>query len=241
MTELDGWAPESGFLSAPRPASPARSRGVMRRAAPPTWRSSMISSSVAAAGRGVSPPVAVLPRPADLPEGLPREGVRVHLLVDANALSYGISGAPGERANDRTLACSLDLLERTAENLSRRAVVLKLYAASTTTAVHHLAVVLRSANNTFTWRRGLNGADQALVEFLSGVARTREQVARRGQRLSAEMVVLVGASRSYASEVRRLRLLGCPTWVIVPSGSYLSADLSRSAAAVTEFTGDLVA
>lgn len=53
----------------------------------------------------------------------------------------------------------------------------------------------------------------------------------KNARQLADLVVLIGQDHSYAPAVRRLRLLGVPTWVRQP-GRFIAADLCKAAAAV---------
>ena len=48
----------------------------------------------------------------------------------------------------------------------------------------------------------------------------------------ADLVILVGKDKIYAPPVRQLRLLGIPTWLIVP-GRLPAASLYRAACAVS--------
>lgn len=175
-------------------------------------------------------------RPDGLPAGLPRPS-RVLQLVDADAVSHGLAeGAGLARASDLDVLLGLAQAQAAALTLSGGVDarhITTVVAASTRTAQQHLGVVLASSGNTWRFRRGLDGADQALVEELAALAAALERPcpARRKGRLHAA-VLLVGQDHAYAPPVRRLRLLGVPTWVLQP-GRFIAADLYRSACEVT--------
>jgi hypothetical protein len=108
-------------------------------------------------------------------------------------------------------------------------------AVSTETAAQHFDVLAAARNNSFAIRRGLDGADHALIEELTGLigARTMAtQTRRRHPAGLADLVILVGKDKIYAAPVRQLRLLGIPTWLIVP-GRLPAASLYRAACAVS--------
>ena len=89
-------------------------------------------------------------------------------------------------------------------------------AVSTATAIYHLAVLAAARNNLFTIRRGLDGADWALLEELADLIDVRMVAARPGRKRQAQvadLVILVGKDGIYAPPVRRLRLLGIPTCI----------------------------
>lgn len=114
-------------------------------------------------------------------------------------------------------------------------------AASSATARHHVDLVTRSANNVWSIRRGLHGADHALLEELEDLTAARlapgnhKHVAR-----DAGLVVLIAQDHIYAPAVRRLWLLGVPTWVLQP-GRYIAAELYKAATAVTILSPGLAA
>ena len=176
------------------------------------------------------------PRPRGLPAGLARP-VRVLQLVDADAVSHGLAKGSGmDRASDAAVLFDLAQARSAAVALAGDADashVITVVAASTQTAEQHLGVVLSSSGNTWRFRRGLDGADHALVEELETLAADldRTSPARRQDRHLAA-VLLVGQDHAYAPSVRRLRLLGVPTWVLQP-GRFISADLNRAACEVT--------
>ena len=182
-----------------------------------------------------TPPVA-LPWPPELPDGLPRR-LRVLQLIDADAVSRGlVDGTPRERASNHEMRRCLDLVHATATAIDPRART--RCAASTETATHHLDILTAAGNNCWTVRRGLDGADQVLLEELTGLINARTTAAWPGRKRAAQpvgLVILVGQDGIYARSVRRLRLLGCPTWLLVP-GYYVAATLYSVATAV-EFIG----
>ena len=77
-------------------------------------------------------------------------------------------------------------------------------------------------NNLFTIRCGLDGADWALLEELADLIDVRMVVGRPGRKRPAQvadLLILVGKDGIYAPPVKRLRLLGIPTWLLVPGRS----------------------
>jgi len=177
-------------------------------------------------------PVA-LPYPPDLPAGL-SDSSRVLLLIDADAVSHGlVDDKPQSRASYREMRTCLDLVDATARSIDRRARF--RCAASTATATHHLDVMTESGGNTWLVRRGLHGADQAVLEELNHLIRVRLADHRPGRTSRAEhafLVLLVAQDHIYAPAVRQLRLLGVPTWLLVP-GLHVAANLYSAACAVT--------
>jgi hypothetical protein len=111
-------------------------------------------------------------------------------------------------------------------------------AISTETATHHLDVLTTARNNLFTIRRGLDGAGQALLEELADLIEARMIATRPGRRRPAwlaDLVILVARDGNYAPPVVQLRLLGIPTWMLVPG---LSAAASlRSACCAVSYVG----
>jgi hypothetical protein len=90
-------------------------------------------------------------------------------------------------------------------------------------------------NNSFAIRRGLDGADGVLLEELAHLIDARIVTTRpghKGHARLADLVMLVGQEKGYAQSVRQLRLLGIPTWVLIPS-RFVAASLYKAATAVT--------
>jgi hypothetical protein len=175
-------------------------------------------------------------RPPGVPAGLVLPA-RVLELVDADAVCHGLAeGSELARASDTDFSQGLARSRAAALALSggNLSTVATVIAASTRTAEQHLSAVLASPGNTWRFRRGLDGADHALIDELEALAAGLEHpcsLRRQGCRLPAA-VLLVGQDHAYAPTVRRLRLLGCPTWVLQP-GRYIAADLYKAACAVT--------
>jgi hypothetical protein len=174
-----------------------------------------------------------LPYPPDLPAGLsPRP--RVLLLIDADAVSHGlVDDTPRSRASNREMRMCLDLVHATARSIDQRTRV--RCAASTATAAYHLDMMTESAGNTWLVRRGLDGADQAVLEELNHLIHVHRAARRRGRNRRAEhafLVLLVAQDHIYFPAVRQLRLLGVPTWLLVP-GLRVAANLYSAACAVT--------
>lgn len=174
-----------------------------------------------------------LPWPPDLPDGLPAR-LRVLQLTDADAVSHGlVDGTPLGRATDDAMRCCLDLVASTARAIDPHAQL--RYAASSQTATHHLGVLTADPNNVWAIRRGLDGADGALLEELTQLIQFRRLASQPGHRRPAphaSLVILVAQDRAYAPAVRQLRLLGVPTWLLVP-GRYVSAALYTAACSVS--------
>jgi hypothetical protein len=160
---------------------------------------------------------AALPLPPDLPAGLARHP-RVLQLIDADSVSRGLAGGtPLGRAADQEMRWCLNLVEATSRALDPQSRV--RCAASITTATYHLDLLTGSGSNQWSVRRGPGGADQAVLEELNDLIDTRLAAARPGRKRPtrhADLVILVATDRIYAPPVRRLRLLGIPTWLLVP-------------------------
>jgi hypothetical protein len=173
----------------------------------------------------------VLPFPAGLP-ALPRPSQLV-VLGDMDALSYGLAEGPEcGRASDVRVWAVLERVALTASGLGCRRLPVR-WAASSATARHHLDLMTRSANNVWSIRRGLDGADYALLEELESITTaTISATRRKNTGRPADLVVLIASDHIYAPAIRRLRLLGIPTWVLQP-GRFIAADLYTAAAAVT--------
>jgi len=174
-----------------------------------------------------------LPVPPELP-GLPPRP-RVLQLTDGDCVSHGLAGGAGHgRASDQEVRSCLDRIHATAAFFDPHARI--RCAVSTETAARHLDVLTTVGNNLFAIRRGLDGADWALLEELADLiaARTASttRLGRRPPVRLADLVILVGKDKIYAPPVRQLRLLGIPTWLIVP-GRQPAASLYRAACAVS--------
>jgi hypothetical protein len=181
----------------------------------------------------------VLSFPADLP-ALPRAP---HLLVlgDMDALSHGLAeGLAWSRAADTDVWAVLEQVMLTASRLGSRRCPVR-WAASSATAKHHLDLMTRSANNVWSIRRGLNGADYALLEELEHItAATISAHHSKDTEPPADLVILIALDHIYAPAVRQLRLLGVPTWVLQP-GRFIAADLYKAATAVTRLAAPMAA
>ena len=176
---------------------------------------------------------AALPPPLELPAGLARYP-RVLQLIDADSVSRGLAdGTSLSRASDQDVQLCLDVVRATAHALDPQSRV--RYAASTATAAYHLGVLTAAGNNQWSVRRGLDGADQVLLEEMSALIGGRLIATRPGRKRSAplaDLVILVAQDHIYAPPVRRLRLLGIPTWLMVP-GRLVAASLYTCSCAVS--------
>ena len=174
-----------------------------------------------------------LPYPPELPAGLPARP-RVLQLTDADAVSHGLAdGTPRDRASDQEMRACLGVVQATTRAVDPRARI--VCAASSTTATRHLDVMTASGGNTWLVRRGLDGADRALLEELDHLADLRQawhRSARKRPAGPADLVILVAQDHIFARSVRRLRLLGVPTWLLVP-GRLVAHDLYTTACAVS--------
>jgi hypothetical protein len=174
-------------------------------------------------------PASALP----LPAGLPLLGARPRVLVDADAVSWGLATPASGRAPDLQVRRCLEVVQATARSLDPQARA--RCAASSRTAAHHLDVLTGSGNGTWTIRRGLNGADQVIIEELNALVEGRLLATRPHRPRSArvaDLVILVAADHVYAPAVRQLRLLHIPTWLIVP-GRFAAASLCSCSCAVS--------
>lgn len=172
----------------------------------------------------------VLPLPADLP-ALSRPS-RVVVLGDVDALSHGLAeGSAQSRGSDAHVWSVLQQVMLTASHLGSCSCPTR-WAASSATARYHLGLLTRSPNNVWSVRRGLDGADHALLEELEFIAAAS---ARKCAERSADLIILIAQDHIYAPAVRRLRLLGVPTWVLQP-GRFIAADLYKAATAVTRLS-----
>lgn len=169
------------------------------------------------------------------PPGLPALPLAPRLLVlgDMDALSHGLAERlASSRAADADVWAVLEQVMLTASRLGSRRCPVR-WAASSATARYHLNLMTRSANNVWSIREGLDGADYALLEELEHIAAAAAG-AHRGKNAAppVDMIILIALDHIYAPAVRRLRLLGIPTWVLQP-GRFIAADLFTAAAAVT--------
>src|SRR5579859_4583159 len=134
-----------------------------------------------------------LPLPADLPGLIACP--RILQLIDADTVSWGLADSPAAgRASDLQVQRCLDVVQATARSLDPQ--TRARYAASSKTAAHHLDVLTASGNGTWSIRRGLNGADQVILEELNSLIEARLLATRphrpRPARL-ANLVLLVAA------------------------------------------------
>jgi hypothetical protein len=181
----------------------------------------------------------VLTFPADLPAL--RQPARLLVLGDMDALSHGLAeGLVGRRAPDAHVWAVLEQVMLTASRLSSRGCPVK-WAASSATARYHLDLMTRSANNVWSIRRGLNGADYALLEELEYIEAVTISANRdKNAEPPADLIILIASDHIYAPAIRRLRLLGVPTWVLQP-GRFIAAELYTAATAVTRLAPPMVA
>jgi len=181
--------------------------------------------------------VTPLPWPTNLPELA--AGLRVRLLIDMDTISRGMASNPASgRASDWQVQRCLDIVQATARALDPYAQA--RYAASSKTAAHHLTVLTSSGNGIWSIRRGLGGADQVILEELNSLTEDRVLATRPHRPRPAHhanMIILVAADHAYAAAVRRLRLLGVPTWGIVP-GRFVAASLHSSCCALSYLRAD---
>ena len=177
--------------------------------------------------------------PADLPALRPP--ARPLVLGDMDALSHGLAeGLACRRAPDAYIWAVLEQVTLTASRLGSRRYPTR-WAASTETARYHLDVMTRSANNVWSIRRGLDGADYALLEELEYIEAATISASRgKDAERPADLIILIALDRIYAPVVRRLRLLGVPTWVLQP-GRFIAAELYKAATAVTRLAPPIAA
>lgn len=155
---------------------------------------------------------AALPEPPGLPAGLARPP-RVAQFIDLDSVARSCS-------SDRDVRELLEITLATARALDPRARI--RCAASVRTATRHLDLLTASGNNQWSVSRGPAAPHQVLLEEMSDQVSARLAATRPGQKRSrraghADLVVLVGDGPVYAAPVRRLRLLGIPTWLLTPS------------------------
>ena len=200
---------QAGRPAGPRQVMPGRSRERAARRSPVQEASTPALLQTTIRLDRLSLPTAALPLPPELPEGLASRP-RVLQLIDADAVSHGlVDGTALERASDGELRLCLYVIHATASALDPHARV--RCAASSQTATHHLDVLTASGNNTWSVRRGLDGADHVLLEELNDLAAARMIATRPGRKRPsrlAELVILVAQDRIYTSAIKQLRLLG---------------------------------
>jgi hypothetical protein len=188
-------------------------------------------SGIAASAVMSARPVA-LPWP-ELPAGIP-ENPRVMRLIDLDGVSRGLArGTSLGRASNQDVLLFLDTVQATAHALDPQSRV--RCAASTATAVCHFDVLTAAGRNHWSIRRRRDGVERVLLEEMNDLISTRLLATRPGNKRAArhtDLVILVGQDHIYAPPVRRLRLLGIPTWLVVP-GRPGAASLYSCACAVT--------
>jgi hypothetical protein len=150
-----------------------------------------------------------------------------------DALSHGLAeGSACSRAPDTQVWTVLQRVTLTASQLGSRRCPIR-WAASSATAKYHLDLMTRSANNVWSIRRGPNGADCVLLEELEFIAAATISANRnKNAEPPADLIILIALDHIYAPALRRLRLLGVPTWVLQP-GRLIAAELYKAATAVT--------
>jgi hypothetical protein len=177
--------------------------------------------------------VTALPLPLGIPAGV-LQNSRVTRLIDMNCVSHGLAwGASSGRAPNQRVQSFLDTVQATACALDPRSRV--RYAASTATAAHHLDLLLASENNQWSFGWGRGRATQVLLDEMNDLIAARLTATEPGRRHGAQpaqLVILAGQDRIYAPPVRQLRLLGIPTWLIVP-GCHVAKSLRSSACAMS--------
>jgi hypothetical protein len=183
---------------------------------------------------------AALPLPPELSAGV-SQSPRVMRLIDLDSVSHGLAwGTSRDRASNQAVQLFLDIVQSTARAIDAQSRV--RYAASTATAACHLDVLTTSGNNQWSIRRGLGGADQALIEEMNDLIGIRMIATKPGQKSALPhtgLVILAGADHIYTPPVRQLRLLGIPTWLIVP-GRHVAASLYSSSWAVSFLGPDIL-
>ena len=155
-------------------------------------------------------------------------------LINLDGVSRGLAdGTRLGRASDRDVQMCLGIVQATARELDPQSRV--RCAASTATAAYHLDVLTASGNNEWLVRRRLDDVDQALIEEMADLIDARLIATGPGRgrpARQADLVILVGQDHIYAPPVRRLRLLGIPTWLMVP-GRFVAASLYACSCAVS--------
>jgi hypothetical protein len=187
----------------------------------------MTRYSRAAAHPSDRPRPALLPVPPELPAGLARYP-RVLQLISADSVSRGCGSA-------RHVRRCIDITQATARALDPQARI--RCAASAGTAAYHLDLLTASGNNQWSVSRWAGDAGQVLLEEMNDLISARltatgPRPKRQRRARPADLVILVGDDPAYAPPVRRLRLLGIPTWLMVP-GRQVAAPLYACACAVS--------
>jgi hypothetical protein len=173
------------------------------------------------------PRPAPLPVPPELPAGLARHP-RVLQLISADSVARGCGPA-------RHVRRCIDITQATARALDPQARI--RCAASAGTAAHHLDLLTASGNNQWSVSRRAGDAGQVLLEEMNDLITARliatgPRPKRQRRARHADLVILVGDDPAYAPPVRRLRLLGIPTWLMVP-GRQVPTSLYACACAVS--------
>jgi hypothetical protein len=184
----------------------------------------MTRFSRAAAHPGNRPRPAPLPVPPELPAGLARHP-RVLQLI---SVARGCGSA-------RHVRRCIEVTQATARALDPQARI--RCAACAGTAAYHLDLLTGSGNNQWSVSRRAGDAGQVLLEEMNDLisarlAATGPGPKRQRRARPADLVILVGDDPAYAPPVRRLRLLGIPTWLMVP-GRRVPAPLYACACAVS--------
>ena len=187
----------------------------------------MTRFSRAAAHPSDRPRPAPLPVPPELPAGLARYP-RVLQLISADSVARGCGSA-------RHVRRCIDVTQATARALDPQARI--RCAACAGTAAHHLGLLTGSGNNQWSVSRRAGDAGRVLLEEMNDLigarlAATGPRPKRQRRARPADLVILVGDDPAYAPPVRRLRLLGIPTWLMVP-GRQIAASLYACACAVS--------
>jgi hypothetical protein len=157
-------------------------------------------------------PAALAPPPG-LPAGLACPP-RVAQLINLDSISLGCG-------SDQDVRQCLEVARATARALDMQARI--RCAASAWTAARHLDLLTASGNNQWSVSRRPGAAGQVLLEEMTDLAAVRLAATRPGRKRPrraghADLLILVGQGSRYAAPVRRLRLLGIPTWLLVPGG-----------------------
>ena len=171
--------------------------------------------------------LAALATPPGLPAGLACP-LRVAQLISLDSISFGCD-------SDQDVRQCFEVAQATARALDPRPRT--RCAASAWTAARHLDLLTASGNNQWSVSRRPGAVRQVLLEEMTSLAAARLAATRPGRKRPpraghADLVILVGADSLYAAPVRRLRLLGIPTWLLVP-GRQVDPALCAYACAVS--------